>query len=177
MELGSLICTPRNPNCTGCPLRRSCAAYRLGLQSEIPPLPDAKIPTAVQEVAVLIRNGQSILLGRLPPDAPRWAGMWELPRDRREDDETDIQAARRIARQRTGVVIQPTGQVHALRHVVTRFRIELHIVEAQAKKQPIQFPATAYPELRWVTLRDIATYPIASTPMRKLIGELAEPAE
>ncbi len=28
MELGATVCTPRAPSCTGCPLQRTCAAYK-----------------------------------------------------------------------------------------------------------------------------------------------------
>ena len=36
MELGALICTPRNPNCPACPLRKECAALRIGRVEQIP---------------------------------------------------------------------------------------------------------------------------------------------
>jgi len=36
MELGALICTPLNPSCGQCPLRRQCAAYADGRVDELP---------------------------------------------------------------------------------------------------------------------------------------------
>jgi A/G-specific adenine glycosylase len=36
MDLGSAICTPREPRCAACPLPIHCAAYVQGLQNELP---------------------------------------------------------------------------------------------------------------------------------------------
>src|SRR5262249_54136334 len=36
MEVGSLVCTPRNPNCKACPLKSLCPTFAQGLQERIP---------------------------------------------------------------------------------------------------------------------------------------------
>jgi A/G-specific adenine glycosylase len=36
MELGALICTPRNPKCAVCPLAKYCEANMRGLQDQLP---------------------------------------------------------------------------------------------------------------------------------------------
>ena len=36
MELGALVCLPRNPKCSACPLSGACRARRLGLTEELP---------------------------------------------------------------------------------------------------------------------------------------------
>ena len=36
MELGALVCTPKNPRCSDCPVSALCAAREAGLQEEIP---------------------------------------------------------------------------------------------------------------------------------------------
>jgi len=36
MEFGALQCTPKNPNCTECPLQQDCVAYQNDLISELP---------------------------------------------------------------------------------------------------------------------------------------------
>jgi A/G-specific adenine glycosylase len=37
MELGALVCKPRNPSCLVCPVQRSCRAFARGEQEVIPP--------------------------------------------------------------------------------------------------------------------------------------------
>ena len=39
MELGAMVCTPRSPRCSACPVRSHCAAHARGLQHEPPPVP------------------------------------------------------------------------------------------------------------------------------------------
>ncbi|MGL6095576.1 MAG: A/G-specific adenine glycosylase, partial [Fimbriiglobus sp.] len=103
MELGALVCTPANPGCGGCPLNRVCVANRHGLQADIPPKPVAKIPVAVAEVAVVIRDPVGrVLLCRRRPDATRWADMWEVPHAERRPDEPPGAAVVRIAVEMTG---------------------------------------------------------------------------
>ena len=36
MNLGALVCTPRNPDCSNCPISSSCLAYEMGKQQELP---------------------------------------------------------------------------------------------------------------------------------------------
>ena len=43
MELGATICTPREPQCPGCPIRRTCAALRLTRVHDFPQLPELAV--------------------------------------------------------------------------------------------------------------------------------------
>src|SRR4051812_41817213 len=47
MELGALVCTPRNPACGRCPLRRHCAAF---LSHRVDELPHPKAKLATREL-------------------------------------------------------------------------------------------------------------------------------
>src|SRR5262249_30034561 len=60
MELGQRICTVRTPSCLLCPLRPDCAAYRQGLQDTLPTRAPKPEPTAVDEAAVVIRQGEAV---------------------------------------------------------------------------------------------------------------------
>src|SRR3954454_4517759 len=44
MELGALICTPRNPSCDACPVQKHCVAFAMDLVDELPQ-PKAKPAT------------------------------------------------------------------------------------------------------------------------------------
>ena len=79
MEIGSLVCIPRNPQCASCPLATSCIAYRAGLQKT---LPRPRSRPSVQEfhhTVALIAKGEKYLLTQ------NWEetflrGFWEFPR-------------------------------------------------------------------------------------------------
>lgn len=75
MELGALLCTPRNPQCLLCPVRDFCAT------DEPESLPRKK-PRArtihIDEPCVWIQRGNRILLQQ--QTGSRWKGLWKLPR-------------------------------------------------------------------------------------------------
>src|SRR3954453_5257520 len=49
MELGALVCTPRNPSCGRCPLRAQCAAF---INDPVDELPRAKAKIATGEMRI-----------------------------------------------------------------------------------------------------------------------------
>jgi A/G-specific adenine glycosylase len=169
MELGALVCTPVAPNCAACPLRAKCAAYRDGLQERIPPRKKPAAITRVREVAVVIRRKDMILLCRRPATSSRWQNMWEVPHAERHAMEPTAVAATRVARELTGLEIEPDAAAMTIRHSVTRFRITMECVEASVRRG--RFRPGAYPAGRWVRPAEAANYPI-STPMRKLLAQL-----
>ncbi len=79
MDLGAMLCTPRNPACESCPVSADCVAR---LQSRVHELPEKK-PRRERPrrkvVLALVENRQGeILLERRPP-AGIWGGLWSLP--------------------------------------------------------------------------------------------------
>jgi A/G-specific adenine glycosylase len=82
MELGALVCTPRSPDCGGCPVQSRCAALAAGREQALPLKARAKPPRPEQRVAALIRGAgaqRGKLLLRQRPAAGLLARMWELP--------------------------------------------------------------------------------------------------
>lgn len=79
MEMGALVCTPRNPQCISCPLAASCIAYQEGLEKK---LPQPRARRAVQEfhyTVALIAKGEKYLLTQNREDT-FLKGFWEFPR-------------------------------------------------------------------------------------------------
>jgi A/G-specific adenine glycosylase len=75
MELGALLCTPRNPQCLICPVRKFCAADEPGL---LPRKKSRSRTIQLEEPCVWIRRGHRILLQQ--QTGKRWKGLWKLPR-------------------------------------------------------------------------------------------------
>jgi A/G-specific adenine glycosylase len=172
MELGALVCTPTSPECGKCPLVASCEAKRLGLQEQIPPKKKQPAITAVNEVGVVIRQGEKLLLCRRPADAGRWQNMWELPHAPRAEEEDVSDAAVRVAKELTGFDVEPGQEVQTIKHGVTRYAITLVCVEAMLVGG--KFAPGAYAEAKWVTPAELAAFPVSS-PQRKLMTTLANP--
>jgi A/G-specific adenine glycosylase len=75
MELGALICVPREPRCGECPVHDLCGARRRGLTNDLPP---AKVKARLvrkERTLVVVRRAGKVLL--VP--SPRVSGFWDLP--------------------------------------------------------------------------------------------------
>ncbi len=66
MDLGALICTPKNPKCDQCPVHLSCKAFKAGDMEKYPiKMPKTKRPTR-RAISFIILHDQHILLERRP---------------------------------------------------------------------------------------------------------------
>src|SRR5580658_1232511 len=78
MELGALICLPRQPKRTSCPLRHDCYALRQDRVEEFPtPSPKAAV-TQRRFIALVVSDGERLLVQRRPHGMVN-GGLWEFP--------------------------------------------------------------------------------------------------
>ncbi len=78
MELGALVCTPRAPNCDGCPWKRACVARAEGTVASIPVVPARAVrPTAFWHTVVMADARGLVLEQR--GERGLWVGLWQTP--------------------------------------------------------------------------------------------------
>ncbi len=75
MELGATVCTPKNPDCSGCPWRSSCSANRTGRTEELPKPKTRKDSVALEWNAVFGLANEKVSL-RQSAEGEWWTGMW-----------------------------------------------------------------------------------------------------
>lgn len=78
MELGALVCLPRQPLCDACPWQPSCAARLRGVHTQLPVKAPKKAPVALEMTYALHETPRGLLLTRRPLQG-LWAGLWEPP--------------------------------------------------------------------------------------------------
>ena len=78
MELGALVCLPRSPLCTVCPLVGRCGAAARGLADSLPRVAKSKKTERTVRRAWAVEGG-SVLLRETPDGSKRLAGLLELP--------------------------------------------------------------------------------------------------
>lgn len=177
MELGSLVCTIREPGCQQCPVAAHCQANHQGRQQEIPRPKTKRAIEAVREAAVLVRHRGRVLLVRWP-EGRRWAGLWDFPRFPIHSEHPILLKEELIQNvlQLTGVEIKPGENMAQLTHSVTRFRITLDCHAATCQSSTPQTPQTgARLETRWLATSCLKDYPLSSTG-RKLANLLQKRA-
>ena len=79
MELGALVCAPKNPDCARCPLAKGCAAHRDGDWADYPVRAAKKALPVRTGTAVIVRDGQGRVLLVQNRDGGLLKGLWELP--------------------------------------------------------------------------------------------------
>lgn len=126
MELGALVCTPRDPACERCPWAQTCVARATGRTASLPVPKLRPSPFEVElEVLCLQRNGAYLFQVR--PEHGRMGGLWELPTRERVLSgastrlypptwSPDLLAAGLVVR-------EPEDQPLMLRHSITCHRI------------------------------------------------------
>lgn len=78
MELGALICTPKNPKCEQCPVKELCLAYEEGVQSEYPVKTSKSKAEPEYYKALVLCKEDSIYLEKRGEDG-LLASLWGLP--------------------------------------------------------------------------------------------------
>jgi A/G-specific adenine glycosylase len=80
MDLGSMVCTPRDPSCNICPVRSHCDGINLGIAGNLPiKKKKSKRPEKSGTVYAIISPDGDQLLLRHRPDVGLLGGMVELP--------------------------------------------------------------------------------------------------
>jgi len=156
MELGALVCKPRNPVCEGCPLQRWCEAHAKGLTATLPVRPTRKPVPHMDVAACVIRRGPRILIARRRPDQ-MLGGLWEFPGGKQEPGETLEQTAVREIDEEIGIHIRVRRQLGAIRHAFSHFKMTLHVFECTPVKGRAR--AVTVDAVKWVSIPELRTYP------------------
>jgi A/G-specific adenine glycosylase len=79
MDLGALVCTPRQPDCDDCPVADSCLARLEGLVDRLPePRPRRITPRKQTRMLLLLDAKGRLRLERRPPTGI-WGGLYSPP--------------------------------------------------------------------------------------------------
>ena len=186
MELGSLVCTPTEPDCPGCPVRSRCQAFALDRQEQIPrKAPPPKITQIIEASVAVHSNGQFLL--RQNPEGQRWAGLWDFIRFPLEESlvpERGFESAKPLPKRFLTHVEKTVSELTRLevqierflaeqKHAVTRYQIRLQCLCASVESLA---GFTESETQRWVSPAEFNGYPLSTTG-RKLARLLQKDAQ
>lgn len=155
MDLGAVICTPRQPACAACPLRRGCIARRLGIQEQLPvKAAKKKLPRYEIGIGVVWKEGKILIAKRFARDL--LGGLWEFPGGHCEPDETIAQCVRREVREELGIRVSVGDEFAVVEHGYSHFRVTLHALHCRyVSGEPRAIGCAAF---RWVAPRALSRY-------------------
>ncbi|EUZ67721.1 A/G-specific adenine glycosylase [Staphylococcus aureus M0558] len=156
MELGALICTPKNPLCLFCPVQENCEAFDKGTFEKLPVKSKNVSKKVIEQSVFLIRNnqGQYLLQKR---SEKLLHGMWQFPMFESEH-------ARRKMTEKIGHDIQPVETpIFELKHQFTHLTWKIKVYAASGAINIETLPD----DMIWFNLsdRDQYTFPV---PMSKI---------
>ncbi len=125
MELGATVCVPEAPSCGLCPLAKTCAANRLGLQDRLPVMPPRRAWVDLRWSCLWIEDAGRVLLWKRDDKERFLRGHWGLPESRH-------------------VKARPGRLLKTARHTITHHRIVIDVREAALAAQ-------APPQAEWVS--------------------------
>jgi A/G-specific adenine glycosylase len=121
MELGALICTPRQPQCDRCPVSRHCDARLQNRIEQLPNLGERIVATRRRFAAFVLRDKGRLLVRQRPGGVVN-AHLWEFPNVELTGPHADLQQAVKSA---LGFSPRQLEPVCTIRHSITRYRITL----------------------------------------------------
>lgn len=142
MEFGALLCRPKTPCCSPCPLQKECQAYAQDKVENFPvKAPKQKLPTRYATAFILRREDGAILLRKRPPQG-LLGGMMEVPSTPWKEDKN-----------------HERGSGPIVRHTFTHFHFEVNV---QFMTDLKAFEGV------WVSSEDLKNYALP-TLMKKII--------
>ena len=132
MELGALICTPRQPQCLICPVQKCCEAFRQQRTEEFPNLSERIPSTARQFMAFVVVSRGEVFVRRRPAGGVN-AHLWEFPNIEcrlRNSDPADM------FRLVLPVYPKTLKPLCVIKHSITRYRITLTAYTASLARRP-----------------------------------------
>jgi len=155
MDLGRVICLPRNPICNHCPISSMCEAYAMG-DVEKYPVKSKKQPLPHYHVVIgLVLRDDKVLIQKRPPEG-LLGGLWEFPGGKIETGETGEEALVREIKEETDLDVVPGANIGTIRHAYTHFKITLSAWFCEWTAGEARTNAAT--ENKWITLDEIDGY-------------------
>lgn len=158
MELGALICRPKQPKCSTCPIAAHCLALQYNLIPERPtPKKGTKTIPINMATGVLLHKGLIFTQQRLADDV--WGALWEFPGGRMESNETAEETVIREYMEETELAIRVDAKITTTTHHYTRYKVTLHcflVSLEQSDSDPVLHAAQEFHWLSFEQLRDFA---------------------
>jgi A/G-specific adenine glycosylase len=157
MELGALICKPRNPLCPTCPVRTWCLAYQNDRISEFPrKLKKQAPPQYPIAVGVVFKNNR-VLITRRKSDG-LLGGLWEFPGGKIKRNEKAETACIREIKEEVNLTVKVDSHLCRVKHAYTHFKIQLDVFCCSYISGRLKLNGPV--DHRWIRLSQIDDYPL-----------------
>lgn len=121
MDLGALVCTPKKPACTECPVHTHCLAKAKAVTANYPEkAPKKTLPTREAQFILMHNHARTMIYLERQPENGIWGGLWSLPK---LDKSTSVITHVRDTYQLNACTHIPLA---GIKHTFTHFKLHLY---------------------------------------------------
>ncbi len=157
MELGALVCTPKQPLCDGCPAGRFCKALGTGGIDQFPRrLARKKVGRQLWVAGVVVKSGHVLMTQR--PGTGLLAGLWEFPGGVVDNDGDPLEICTQKVKAHVGLEAPAQSHITTVRHAYTHFKLQLEIYLCPYRKGRIRLSGPA--SFKWIRFDRLSQLPL-----------------
>lgn len=154
MDLGSMICTPKDPLCPECPLRAFCKGRASGKPERYPAKVLKRTIPHVESISAVIKKNGKILLHQRPPEG-LLGGLWEFPNWRVEGKQISRLRLRlrNIIKKEMEMDVKVKESMGTFQQTYSHFKLTLHVFSCQ--------PLDRKEKGKWIPIRNLPLLPMS----------------
>ena len=156
MELGAVVCKPRQPLCNRCPVQEFCRAFQADEVFSYPV--KLKKPASPQyriAVGVVFKKGRVLITRRKPSGL--LGGLWEFPGGKIKRGERPEHACTREIKEETSLVIKVDSHLSRVRHAYTHFKIVMDVFCCNFVSGKVRLKGPV--DHRWIRVAQLDDFP------------------
>ena len=154
MELGAMICSPKNPKCTICPIKTFCKAFNSSNPSLYPNVKKKKVKPHYNIAIAIIWNKNYFYIQKRP-DNKMLGGLWEFPGGKIGQGENVKKALKRQLKEECNIRPIIKNKIGIVKHSYSHFSISLHCYNCFLLNKNLINSKNS----KWITNKEIYKFP------------------
>jgi len=147
MELGALVCSPRDPACGDCPWSARCLARQRSTIAERPVKTRKTRTRHVQMVTAVVRDDAGALLLARRPEKGLFGGMWETPAGERTGSRP---SPSKLLEEQMGLAVEVLGGPEHVKHVLSHRTLDIAVFVCRTTGDSPAVCPQGYTDARWL---------------------------
>jgi A/G-specific adenine glycosylase len=152
MDLGAMICTPKEPRCPKCPLRDLCKGKASGDPERFPAKALRKKIPHIEAVSAVIQQEGRVLLQQRPPEG-LLGGLWEFPNWPIEEKNDSQEVLRLKVKSEIGLRVKPRELIGSFRQTFSHFKLTLQVFHCRPFNRKVR--------AKWVPIQKLHAFPMS----------------
>jgi A/G-specific adenine glycosylase len=151
MDLGSLLCTAKKPECDHCPLHHFCKGSASGKPERFPGKGLKRTISHVESASAVIKKGGKVLLNQRPPSG-LLGGLWEFPNWRIEGKGRLRLRLRNYIKKEMGLNVKVKESIGTFQQTYSHFKLTLQVFHCQH--------LNGKGKGKWVPIKNLSLFPM-----------------